>query len=111
MSFRPIQCRADTVLLVIVFAVCASKRCWRIAARSAGLVKLRSIPGGCSPTSSGGDKRIVAFASCKPHADSEAVKSGSVDKSSNLRPKVFHGVKNETFASPERAGRNLRAPV
>ena len=74
-------------------------------------MKLRSTPEDCSPTSSGGDKRAIAFASCKPHSDSEAVNGRGVDKSSNLRPKVFHGVKNETFASPERAGRNLRAPV
>jgi hypothetical protein len=74
-------------------------------------VKLRSTAGGCSATSSRGDERTVAFALCKPHGGCEAVEGRGVDKSSNLRPKVFHGVKNETFASPERAGRNLRAPV
>lgn len=76
------------------------QRCWWIAARAAGLVKLRSSAGGCLGVLSGGDKQIVPFASRRPHGGTEAVKSRGVDKSSNLRPKAFHGVKNETSASP-----------
>jgi hypothetical protein len=94
------------VLLVIVFAACAT-------------TVLVDCSSGC------GSREIAFYGGrlfrdlesrrrkdrCKPHGGCEAVEGRGVDKSSNLRPKVFHGVKNETFASPERAGRNLRAPV